>query len=345
MTNNNDVDPRYIKTALPAPTFLSGLSAGHNRFFDNSTLDSMRVCARRYYYSKVRRWKPDRTNIALVFGSGWHASMDFLWANPLATAEEVWEKGFLVEWNKSEFVESDLFDTFPRTPARAFDMLKKYIERYQSWLEHNIEVVEIEKPFIVPLSESYQNLFYIGKWDKLYKEGKFYHIIDHKTSSSFADSWLNSWSPNGQVDGYLYAGHMEYGDLFKSVLIDGALVSKTQIDFRRVPIERQIDMLDNWKWDVIDLIEQIMYYENRLSEERAAKESPKFLKAFPKCTTSCTSYFGKCPYLDLCKYVPNPETYVGEDKPEGFVTDTWKPFNIAETPEGSFEISPCDHGE
>lgn len=343
--NDLDFNPTSLLTThKEEEPFLSGLQAGRNRFFDNSTLDSMRVCPRRFYYSKIRKWKQDKSAVPLVFGSAWHASMDYLWANPTASAEKAFQE-FQKEWDKSEFIDTESFDLFPRTPQRAFDMLKKYVERYQSWLENNIEVIAIEKPFIVPLSESNQNLFYIGKWDKLYKEGRFFHIVDHKTSSSFANTWLQSWSPNGQIDGYLYAGHMEYGDLFKSVMVDGALVSKTTIDFRRVPIERQIDMLDCWKWEVLDLIEQVVYYEERLKEERSADSHAKFLKAFPKCTTSCTSYYGTCPYLDLCKYVPNPEVYQGEEIPEGFITDTWKPFHIDMAPTGEFLIKPCEHGE
>lgn len=345
--NDNNFDPAY-KAGSVTPSvkpYLSGLQAGRNRFFDNSTLDSMRVCPRRYYYSKIRRWKAERSAIALVFGSAWHASMDFLWANPSASAKKVFEEGFLKEWNKSEFAETEDFDLFPRTPQRALEMIQKYLDRYQSWLENNISVEAIEHSFIVPLSESNQNLFYIGKWDKLYKEGSFYHICDHKTSSSFANTWLQSWSPNGQVDGYLYAGHMSYGDRFKSVMIDGALVSKTQIDFRRVPIERQIDMLDNWKWEVLDLIEQIIYYEDRLLEERSSKSHSPFLRSFPKCTTSCTSYYGTCPYLDLCKFVPNPEVYNGAELPHGFTVDNWRPFDISITAEGTFEAKPCEHGE
>jgi hypothetical protein len=324
---------------------LSGISTySGNRFFDNSTLDSMRVCPRRFYYSKIRKWKQDRESVHLVFGSAWHASMDYLWQHPSASLEKVFEE-FTKIWDASDFAETDLFDTFPKTPARAKDMLKAYIDRYRSWLENNIEVVAIEKSFIVPLSESHQNLFYIGKWDKLYKEGRFYHISDHKTTSSFSTSWLNSWSPNGQVDGYLYAGHMEYGDLFKSVMIDGALVQKTSIDFRRVPVERQIDMLDQWKWEVLDLIEQIQYYEDMLRAIRADNKDGAFLQAFPKCTTSCTSYYGSCPYLDLCKYVPNPETYKGDDLPNGFIKDTWQAFHIDETPSGEFVVKPLEHGE
>lgn len=344
--NNQDLNPLYLgEGKKKAKTYLSGLSAAENRFFDNSTLDSMRVCPRRFYYSKVRKWKADRSALPLVFGSAWHAAMDYLWANPSASAKETFEKGFLAEWNKSEFTETEDFDIFPRTPQRAFEMISKYIERYQSWLEHNIKVEAIEKAFIVPLSESHQNLFYIGKWDKLYKEGSFYHIIDHKTTSSFANTWLQSWSPNGQIDGYLFAGHMEYGDLFKSVLIDGALVQKTGVDFRRVPVERQADMLDSWKWEVLDLIEQIVYYEDRLKEERESDEHSRFLRTFPKCTTSCTSYYGTCPYMDLCKFIPNPEVYASDEIPEGFITDNWRPFDISVTAEGTFEVKPCEHGD
>ena len=326
-----------IKT-VEAP--LSGMSTrSGNRFFDNSTLDSMRVCPRRFYYSKIRRWKPDYDSIHLLFGSAWHASMDYLWQNPFAKLDEAFA-AFEAVWNSSQFAESESFDTYPKTPGRAREVLAKYIERYAQWLQNNIEVIEIEHAFIVPLSESDQKLFYVGKWDKLYKEGMFYHILDHKTTSSFSTGWLNSWSPNGQVDGYLYSGHMQYGEKFKSVVIDGALIQKSSIDFKRVPVERQIDMLDQWKWEVLDLIELVYYYENQLKEIRNSSKQEKFLRTFPKCTTSCTSYFGSCPFLDLCKFVPNPEIYAGEEKPHGFVTDDWKPFSVDETPEGEFVVKP-----
>jgi hypothetical protein len=343
-----DFDPSKLTETLKAvEPFPSGITThSGNRFFDNSTLDSMRVCPRRFYFSKIRKWKQDRDSIALLFGSAWHATMDYLWQHPSSTPEQAIVP-FQKMWDSSEFADSLDFDSFPRTPMRAFEMLTRYIERYQNWLINDIELVAVEKSFIVPLSEHLQKLFYIGNWDKVYKERNFYHIADHKTSSSFASSWLNSWSPNGQVDGYLYGGHMYYGDQFKSVMIDGALVQKTSIDFRRVPIERQTDMLEQWKWEVIDLIEQIIYYENRLLELRQSGQAHKetTLRTFPKCTTSCTSYYGSCPYLDLCKYVPNPESYTGDDIPNGYVIDTWQAFHIEETPSGEFVIKPHERGE
>lgn len=334
--------PKDLKTIQSAQTLSGLVTHSGNRFFDNSTLDSFRVCPRRFYYSKIRKWRPDSTSTPLIFGTCWHAAMDFLWANPKATSQQAFEV-FMSKWNKSELKDAEHFDLFPRSPGRAKEMLDEYVKRYGSWLQ-SIELVAVEKPFVVPLDTNHKQLFYVGKWDKLYKEGSYYTIVDHKTSSSFANTWLNSWSPNGQVDGYLYAGHMQYGDMFRNVIIDGALVQKTKVDFLKVPVERQIYMLDQWKWEVIDLIEQIFFYENDLLQIRSeGSKSDSFLKTFPKCTTSCTSYYGMCPFNNLCKFVPNPESIT--DIPDGFVHDSWKPFDITETADGSEFIIKAHEGE
>lgn len=341
MNLNHDFKPGDVETFKDlSGDHLSGLTTpSGNRFYDNSTLDSFRVCPRRFYYRHIRHWETDNVKTALIFGTCWHTAMDFIWKNPGCNDSQAFE-AFMTEWNKSELAEAESFDLFPRSPGRAMEMLRAYLDRYQSWLQ-SIEVVAIEKAFIVPLSFEQQNLFYVGKWDKLYKEGDFYTITDHKTSSSFASTWLNGWSPNGQIDGYLYAGHMEYGDFFRNVVIDGALVQKTKVDFIKIPVERQAQMLDQWKWEVIDLIDQIWFYENELL--RLRNEKPEnFLRTYPKCTTSCTSYYGSCPYLNLCKFVPNPELV--ETVPDGYVISNWKPFNIAEDVDGKFIVHHT-HGE
>lgn len=341
---SNDFAPEANQRVLTdMSTGLSGLTTiSGNRFYDNSTLDTFRVCPRKFYYRHIRKWETDSIKSALIFGTCWHAMMDFVWANPLCTPDQAMEV-FMKEWNASPLAEADQFDLFPRTPARAREMVTEYLQRYRNWLQQ-IEVLAVERPFIVALSETMQQLFYIGKWDKVYREGARIYITDHKTSSSFASTWLNSWSPNGQVDGYLYAGHMEYGDDFRSVMIDGALVQKTKVDFIKVPVERQIYMLEQWKYEVIDLIEQIGYYEALLLDMRHSGEnlSSSIMRTYPKCTTSCTSYYGQCPYINLCKFVPNPEQI--ETAPEGFIISDWRPFDVSETPEGEIIVKGVPHG-
>lgn len=331
-----DFNPSQVVKTLPDLSHLnlSGITTkSGNRFYDNSTLETARVCMRRYYYKHVRHWDTDNIKSALIFGTCWHAAMDYIWSNPGCTSPQAFE-AFMSEWNKSDLADAESFDLFPRTPGRAAEMITLYLERYRHWL-NEIELIAVEKAFIVPLSTEQQNLFYIGKWDKLFKERSRYTICDHKTSSSFASTWLNGWSPNGQVDGYLYAGHMEYGDDFCNVLIDGALVQKTKMDFIRVPVERQLYMLEQWKYEVMDLMDQIFYYEKQLIDLRNQKPED-FLRTYPKCTTSCTSYYGCCPFINLCKFVPNPELI--EDVPDGFVISNWKPFNIEEDVDGKFIV-------
>jgi hypothetical protein len=67
-----------------------------------------------------------------------------------------------------------------------------------------------------------------------------------------------------------------------------------------------------------------------------------FLPTFPKCTTSCTNYFGKCPFLDLCKFQGNPEEHQVQD---GFQISQWKPFEISERPDGTFQVGILPGGE
>lgn len=344
MSTDADFNPATVIRTLEnkSKDFLSGMTTlSGNRFYDNSSLDVARVCMRKFYYSKIRKWKPTGVRIPLSYGSTWHETMDFMWANPDASPAQAFEI-FMKAWNLSDMKDMDDFDLFPRSRARSADMIIEYHKRYSQWIK-NIEIMAIEKPFIVPLSteENLQNLFYVGKWDKLFREHGKITILDHKTSSSFASTWLNSWSPNGQVDGYLYAGHMEYGDEFRNVIIDGALVQKTKIDFIRVPVERQIYMLEMWKWEVIDLIEQVWYYEKLLLDIRATAKKDHVMKSFPKCTTSCTSYYGMCPYVNLCKFIVNPEDIEGI--PDGFDTDTWQPFEVGETPEGEIIVKALTH--
>lgn len=340
--SNVDFNPASAKIITDlSKDYLSGMSTqSGNRFYDNSSLDVARVCMRKFYYSKIRKWKPTGIRIPLSYGSCWHETMDFVWPNPTCSADQAFEV-FMNAWNASDLKDTDDFDMFPRSRQRSKEMLQEYLNRYSNWLER-IELMAVEKPFIVPVSVNHQNLFYVGKWDKLYREFKKVSVADHKTSSSFANTWLNGWSPNGQVDGYLYAGHMEYGDEFQNVIIDGALLQKTKIDFIKVPIERQIYMLEQWKWEVLDLIEQIWFYESALLDIRSSKQD-QALRTFPKCTTQCTTYYGLCPFINLCKFVPNPELI--EDCPDGFEHDGWKPFEVGETPEGEIVVKALAHGE
>jgi hypothetical protein len=270
--------------------------------------------------------------------------MDAIWENGRTMNEtELLQKGmlaFLKVWKDSDIASMEEFDLFPRTPGRALSILEAYIERYSHFLKE-IELIAIESPFIVPLFLDDETVGYVGKLDKVFKDRYGIQICDHKTASSMSQTWMNSFSPNGQMDGYLHAGHTTYGEEFHGVIIDGLLVNKTKLDFIRIPLQRQTSQLDAWAWEVSNLIDQIELNEEWLLEYRTESEKLNYLPAFPKCTTSCTQYFGTCPYLDLCKFWDNPEHHT---TPDNFIESKWEPFTILEQLDGSLKVIENERG-
>lgn len=338
---DSDLSPSKRITVIDAATELklSGMSTpSGKRFFDNSMLDVFRVCPRKFYFRHIRNWETAGIRVPLIFGTAIHAAMDQLWPGVHGNNDfqllELSMTAFQKAWIAGGMGDSMDFDTFPRTPARAIDILIGYIKQYRSMIE-SVQLVAVETAFVVPLSLENSDIFYIGKWDKVYKDRLGYNILDHKTASSIANTWLNSFSPNGQMDGYLHAGHMTYGDEMHGVMIDGLLNSKSKIDFIRLPLQRQIGQLNAWLWEVTDLIDQIELNEERLLDIRSSDKRLDYLAAFPKCTTSCTQYYGICPYHDICQFVDNPE---GREIPDSMAISTWTPFSITENLDQTLKI-------
>jgi len=309
--------------------------------YDNSQVECFRNCARRYYFRYVRHWERDVANIHLGFGTAWHAAMDIVWelSKSSATNERIIEtamEAFTEAWIDSGLPDDpmELVDMYPKVPGRAKDMLKWYLDMYRSRFLSRCKLLAIEEPFVVPLSaDENTELYYMGRWDKVYElDGRIF-IIDHKTTKSEKSRWADSFTPNSQVDGYLFSGHATYGDKFYGVMIDGALVQKGSksidglpagIGFPRIPIQRVFGHLETWHWEVLYYISMIRYNDDLLATVRAEGQGkePDHLMAFPKNTSYCSSYSG-CVYKDLCKCVTNPDLI---ETPDGFRISIWSPL-------------------
>lgn len=225
---------------------------------------------------------------------------------------------------------SDEYNRYmPRNPMVALEMLYGYVEARAPLLSR-MKLLEVEKPFAVPLDPSQPNLYYVGRLDKVVEfEGRVY-IIEHKTTSAYGTqtglrpAYVNSFSPNSQVDGYLFAGHSLYGKRLKAVWVDAALVHKDHHDvFKFIPIERQFEHLDAWLWETLYWQRQVD--ANRQAVPSAGNAGP-YMMAFPKNTGSCFSFGSDCTYIDLCKMVANPAAKERDWLPEGFNIEPWEPF-------------------
>jgi len=317
-----------------------------NRYYDNTRLSAFRKCPRRYYFRHVRHWRRDGVALALVFGGCWHAAMDVVWRNaksPMSDKELVTGafEAFMTAW-KEEGLPTKLDvgqeeQMAPRTPGVALDMLVAYVGLRRPFLKA-VDILAIERPFAVPLYADDDSILYVGRRDKDFQDEYGIQVAEHKTTTAykkdggFRYDWLNQWSPNAQVDGYIHSSTMDYGKRMKGVLIDGALVHKKERHFKFVPVDRRLEMLESWLMDTryyINLINEEAFKLMEIREEAQNMTYPlidaePILYAFPKNTDSCQDYGGLCPFIDLCKAYPNPELLT--EPPEGFLVDPWEPF-------------------
>lgn len=319
-------------------------------YYDNSMLDKFRACPRSYFFRNVLYWTPDVTNHNLVFGSCWHTAMDVVWLNAnmnisddnlltvaMVAFMDTWYEAYPMDKEaasaQSVFAGESDDERFPKTPGRAKDMLFHYIKSKRKIIA-SYELLGVETPFIVPLPE-FEHTFYVGRKDKTFRvKDTGVYDLDHKTTKTDGEVWQNTFFPNSQMDGYLYAGFLVYGDEYKGIDIDGALCQKGSaktvrgdfppgIGFKTIPIQRALAFVESWLWDTTYLIKQVA---NHMEMLKACKPEDDYLKAFEKHTTGC-GYYAGCEYRQLCKFYENPLRF-GEDVPRGYKVEKWEPFNV-----------------
>jgi hypothetical protein len=322
-------------TAKPAPV-------GNILAYDNTRISAYKDCPRAFYYRHVRHWAREGVEWPLVFGSSWHAAMDYTWRKLLAEREpgpikhdlvaRGAYKAFIKNWIDEGAPPPEQIDyemqqeISPRTPMHAFEMLQGYVHAKAKLLD-DMELIATEKAFAVPI-DPLEKTFYIGKIDKqvrLKSNGKV-RGIEHKTTTAyrkggpFRSAYVDSFSPNAQVDGYLFALHMMYPGEVDGVWVDASLVHKTEEGYMFIPVEKQLKMLDAWLWETRDWIRKIEEDKERLTV--TDPEDP-YMKAFPRNTNSCWNFNRQCPYYNMCKAWPNPH---GRTIPEEMIENRWNPL-------------------
>lgn len=334
------------------------------RLYDNTRISALRSCPRYFYFRHVRDFTGEGTAPALAFGAAWHKAMDVVWpayqlmlrGDSNITSEEMVialaQEAFKSEWVSQgmpgmEDMDNDTVARLsPRHPMVALEMLYEYLDARRSlFTDQTFKLLAVEQPFAVPLDPSDPTLFYVGRLDKVYEVGGEICIGEHKTTTlykkngPFMASFIEGFSPNSQIDGYLYATHMLYGDRVRRCMVDAALVHKEVHDgFRFIPVERRHSQLEAWLWETrhwIDVIEA-----NKEAVHNAEAEAP-YLAAFPKNTSACTN-FGTCTYIDLCKMWSNPH---GKPTPAGFTEKKWSPFDELELEKIGFKKEDLSEDE
>ena len=312
------------------------------KLYDNTRLSDYKRCPRFFYYRHVRDWSPDGKRAPLVFGGAWHSAMEVVWAGmtppAIMPSKETLARAayaaFVKYWVEEGMPPPDEIDYetekeySPRTPAQGLEMIVAYID-YRCRNRDDFELLAVERPFAVPLDDKDPTLFYVGKIDKIVKRRGKILGIEHKTTTAykkdkhtpFRGTFIDSFSPNAQVDGYLYAMHLMFPDRVGGVWVDAALVHKNEEGFMFIPVERQLQHLDSWLWETRNWIARIEEDKDRAA---ISKASDTYMTAFPKNTNSCWDFNSACPYLGLCKAWPNPRD---RPIPAGYTAKHWDPLD------------------
>lgn len=309
-------------------------------YYDNTRISDYKKCPRYYYLRHEKNLRGSGVSLPLSFGLAWHAAQDVLWqgygkvsdTELLQAAafafDKTWEGEGLLPYDKMSIDDIDRYS--PRTPMIAREMLAEYLENRKPLMDSST-LLFAEKPFAVPLYPDNPDLWYIGRMDKGICNQGTNIILEHKTTTEykkdggFRSTYVESWYPSSQCEGYLYSINMEDpAKPFRYVWVDAALVHKKEHHFFKfIPISASFANLDNWLWEARDWVSRIISEHERLA---TANPDAEVLGAFPKNTDSCSGKYGLCSYLPICRGFNNPSKIQGA--PAGFVVEKWEPFNI-----------------
>jgi len=308
------------------------------RYYDNTKLGDYKKCPRYYYLRHVRGWRKSGTAMPLVFGLCWHEAMNVIWSGwkPGVYTSTLIENAMLavntcwVENGGKPIADLDMQDLEmlgARTPMNLKEMLYNYVEKREGVL-NQMELLAAERPFAVPLYPDNPDVWYIGRRDKDVRINGDVVIIEHKTTTEykvdggFKSQYLESYYPNSQCSGYLYAANIEYPST-RYVWVDAALVHKKVHDaFRFIPISFTLSDMDAWLWEARDWAERIESDMERMVDQPIQTA----MGAFPKNTEQCVGKYGVCSFIQICRGFSNPSEL--DEPPTGFIHDVWNPFEL-----------------
>ena len=112
------------------------------------------------------------------------------------------------------------------------------------------------------------------------------YILDHKTTSQMGASFFDGFSRSFQMMNYVYACRELLGEC-GGFVVNGLLVAKTKTDFARNPYPKSNKQIQAHALNYLQVVADL--------------EKCILRKEFYENGASC-SYYGKCPYRDLCEY-------------------------------------------
>jgi len=172
----------------------------------------------------------------------------------------------------------------------------------------------VEFTFAIPLQlkgPTGDPVLYSGRFDMFADFQGGVAVEDDKTTTSLCAQWINSWTLDSQMTGYIWAGR-EHGFECSTAIIRGTSILK-----RSFGTAQAIEQRTDWE---IESWYNLLHHNLYDMLEAYTKGEDHFLPSYGQ---ACKAY-GGCPYIQLCK----KENWKDWIEPE-FHEYIWNPLEIA----------------
>ena len=290
---------------------------------DSSKLATYMDCPRQYFYHYVLGWQKQAVNNHLVFGTAWHAAVEYLLNEGYSSKALDGAKYTFLHYYREELPEDTDHMFPPKSPADAIEALDLYAKKFstdraQYTVNHTeiagVVLINVDSPMYFKMDAILQNN-YTGK----------HSVMDHKTSQRRPSNWSSIWQLKTQLLLYLHSLYCLYGgEEVQGARVRGSFFYKSKpSEFDEAVIEKTPTQMQAW-------INGTNHWYNMLKHDMEELEqdstSQDVMNSFPQYPNACDKYFG-CPYMDFCNAWPNPLARC-EEPPLGFEIRYWNPLEI-----------------
>lgn len=296
---------------------------------DATKIQSYMDCPRSYFYEFILGWRPDSPNIHLEFGSAWHLAMEHLIINGYGDVSILEAYLKLTNYYRQFFSEVMDETYHPKNPGMALLGLQRYALEY---VNDKFTPLYTEIAGSVTLTDKYTLSF---KIDSILDTPDGIKSREHKTGSQLSRPWMDQWLLKMQTGVYNHVLYCLFPrERVWGVEINGAIFSKKEVKFQRVPARRTVEGMENWYWNTIWWLDDITADIERLKQ---CDPTDTIMRCFKMNTENCTKYFG-CRYHDFCSVWGNPLSRCSE-VPTGFKVEYWNPKAEEEDAKTVFRIT------
>lgn len=282
--------------------------------WDSTSVTAFQTCPRKYYYSIVEGWQKYEKSVHLLFG-GWYATAlesyhklkaagkthdEALFSVVRAALVSTWE--FETSADGSRIDNSgNPWESLHNTKTRE-TLIRSIVWYLEEFSVDNMPTVilsngdaAVEYSFSLPMADG---LLYCGHIDRLveYSGGKY--VQDQKTTGTTVTAkFFSDFTPDNQMSGYSWAGHIIFDVPVSGVIIDAAQIAVGFTRFTRGFVQRPRQLIEDW-------------HGNTLKTIARAKEAHE-AQDYPMNFTACGNY-GGCPYREVCRRIPEHRNRVLE---------------------------------